>query len=125
LLKQKQVDLKSRTHFFAFASRLMRRILVDSYRARLTVKRGMDMPRLTLDESLDVPGMQDLSLLALDDALTDLKTLDIRQSRVVELRFFGGLSISETATALGISTATVKREWLSAKAYLLREIRGF
>jgi len=83
------------------------------------------MPRLTLDESLDVPGMQDLSLLALDDALTDLKTLDIRQSRVVELRFFGGLSISETATALGISTATVKREWLSAKAYLLREIRGF
>ena len=123
LNRQLSVHLENRTQFFAFASRLMRRILVDHYRARKAEKRGGDEPLVSLDDALEIPGLQDLSLLALDDALNALKSLDPRQAQVVELRFFGGLTVGETASLLNISAATVKREWVTAKSFLLREIR--
>jgi RNA polymerase sigma factor (TIGR02999 family) len=122
LIDQKQVQWQNRAHFFALASQMIRRILVDHARAHRAGKRGAGAENLSLDEALGVPGRRDLDLIALDDALTSLAALDPQQSRIVELRFFGGLSIEETAAVVGLSVATVNREWASARAWLFREL---
>jgi RNA polymerase sigma factor (TIGR02999 family) len=118
LVNRDSVRWQDRVHFFAVASRLMRGILVDHARRRHAAKRGGAMVTLVLDAALALPTGKDLDLLALDDALTALCTLDARQGQIVELRFFGGLSIEDTARALGISPATVKREWATARLWL-------
>jgi RNA polymerase sigma factor (TIGR02999 family) len=123
LVGQEGLQWDSRVQFFAFASGLMRGILVDYYRARQTAKRGGGTLILSLDEAIAIPERRDIDLFAIDDALTTLASLDSRQSRIVELRFFGGLTLEETAQALGVSVATVRREWAVAKAWLSREIR--
>jgi RNA polymerase sigma factor (TIGR02999 family) len=114
--------LEDRTHFFGIAAKLMREILVEYARARHAEKRGGGDCKLTLDESLGVPQAPDVDLLLLDDALKELSRLDERQSRIIELRFFTGLSLDETAEVLGISAATVSRDWTTARAWLYREI---
>jgi RNA polymerase sigma factor (TIGR02999 family) len=106
------------------AARLMRRILVDAARARGYQKRGAGAPMLSLDEALIVPTAPGADLVALDDALTALAAFDARKSQVVEMRFFGGLSLDETAEALHVSRDTVKRDWNMAKLWLLRELGG-
>jgi RNA polymerase sigma factor (TIGR02999 family) len=102
----------------------MRHILVDHARSRLAAKRGAGAPRLTLAPGIALPERPEMDLLALDDALNLLANLDPQASRMVELRFFGGLSIEETAVVLGVSPATVKREWATARAWLQREMRN-
>lgn len=124
LIDQRSVQWQNRAHFFGVAAQLIRRILVDYARGRQTAKRGSDAVKLSLDDALGVSEKRDLDLVALDDALTELAKLDAQQSRIVELRFFTGLSIEETAEVLGISPATVKREWVTAKALLYRELSG-
>jgi RNA polymerase sigma factor (TIGR02999 family) len=114
---------QNRAHFFGVAAQLMRHILVDHARSRLAVKRGAGAPRLALDPQIGLPQKREVDLVALDDALSTLATLDPQQSRLIELRFFGGLSIEETAVVLGISPATVKREWVTARAWLQREMK--
>jgi RNA polymerase sigma factor (TIGR02999 family) len=114
---------EDRVHFFAVAAQLMRRILVDYSRRKRAQKRGGDAVTLLLDENVAVSGERELDLIALDDALNELAEMDERQARLVELRFFTGLSIDETAHALEISPATVKREWAIAKLWLLQQIR--
>jgi len=123
LVKQEDVQWQNRAHFVGVAATAMRRILVDYARARDAQKRGAGKDRVPLNV-IEVPGEQDTKtdLPALDDALERLMKMDARQARIVELRFFGGLSVEETAALLEISTATVKREWASAKAWLKREI---
>ncbi len=123
LVKQDDVQWQNRAHFVGVAATAMRRILVDYARARDAQKRGSGREREPLNE-IEVPGEQDTKtdLPALDSALSRLATMDPRQARVVELRFFGGLSVEDAAALLEISTATVKREWASAKAWLKREI---
>lgn len=111
-----------RAHFFAMAARLMRRILVDHARARRSQKRGGGTAEVSLDEALAVSHEPGHDLVALDDALTALATVDGRRSRVVELRFFGGLSVDETAEVLKVSPDTIGRDWRLAKAWLLREL---
>jgi RNA polymerase sigma factor (TIGR02999 family) len=101
----------------------MRHILVDHARNRMAVKRGAGAPRLALDTRRAIPQKREVDLVALDEALTRLATLDAQQSRLIELRFFGGLSIEETSVVLGISPATVKREWATARAWLQREMK--
>jgi RNA polymerase sigma factor (TIGR02999 family) len=122
LIDQKNVRWQNRAHFFGVASQMIRRILVDHARAHQAAKRGAGVPRLELDEALDAGVQRDLDLVALDDALESLGRLDPQQARIIELRFFGGLSIEETAEVIGISPATVKREWSSARAWLFREL---
>jgi len=122
LIDQRRVQWKNRAHFFGVAARLMRRILVDHARNRRAAKRGGGEPRLTLDEADAVPLEPEVSLLALDDALTQLEIIDPRQSQIVELRYFGGLTITETAAVVGVSEATIGREWSVAKAWLFREL---
>jgi RNA polymerase sigma factor (TIGR02999 family) len=122
LIDQTQVDWQNRAHFFGVAAQGMRQILVDHARRHRASKRGGAWQKLTLDEAVDYSQARDVELVALDDALTALAQLDERQSRIVELRFFGGLTIEETAVALGISPATVKVDWSMAKAWLRREI---
>jgi RNA polymerase sigma factor (TIGR02999 family) len=122
LVRQKDVTWQNRAHFFGVASRMMRRILVDHARSHNYAKRGGGTLTLALDEAMAVPERHEIDLVALDDALTTLAKLDERQSRTVELRFFGGLSIEETSEVLGVSAPTVKREWASARAWLYREI---
>ena len=122
LVNQRNVQWKSRAHFFGIAAQLIRRILVDHARAHQADKRGAGAFKLSLDEAIGVPEKRDLDLVALDDALQRLTELDPQQSRIVELRFFAGLSIEETAEVLGISTATVKREWSTARAWLYRDL---
>jgi len=117
------VDWQNRAHFFAVAAQLMRRILVDHARRRGAAKRGANPLTLTLDESVALPKAREVDLLALDDALNSLSELDARQSRIVELRFFGGLSIENTAKVLGLSPATIKREWGTARAWLYEQIQ--
>lgn len=124
LVDQRSVHWQNRAHFYGVASQLIRRILVDYARARRTEKRGADVIKLSLDEALGVSEKRDLDLVALDDALENLARLDPQQSRIVELRFFTGLSIEETAEVIGVSPATIKREWVSAKALLYRELAG-
>jgi RNA polymerase sigma factor (TIGR02999 family) len=121
LAERSPLQLQNRTHFFAVASHLMRQILVDYARRRRRVKRGGGH-KLTLDEAVILPGGRDLDLVALDGALNELSRLDAQQSRIVELRFFGGLSIAQTADVLSISPATVKREWATARVWLHREM---
>ncbi len=123
LIDQSRVNWENRAHFFGAAARLMRRILVDHARAHQAEKRGSGEENIALDEALGVPDNKDVNLLALNDALDELGRLDAQQSRVVELRYFGGLSIEETAAVLDISPATVKREWSMAKVWLHRQIR--
>jgi RNA polymerase sigma factor (TIGR02999 family) len=101
---------------------MIRRILIDHARGRQSAKRGEGAVKLSLDDALATPGRRDLDLVALDDALQDLARLDPQQSRLVELRFFAGLSIEESGEVLGVSPATVKREWAAAKAWLYREL---
>lgn len=122
LVEQKDLHWQNRAHFFAVAAQLMRRILVDYARARYNAKRGGGVAKLTLEAAAEVSLERSAELVALDDALTDLATFDQRKSRLVELRFFGGLSIEETAEVLQVSPGTVMREWTLAKAWLQREI---
>ena len=117
------VDWESRGHFFAVAARVMRRILVDHARARRAQKRGGAGQAVTLDEQLVVAGGPDRDLVSLDDALQALATFDERKARVVEMRFFGGLSVEETAEVLKVSPQTVLRDWKLAKVWLLREMK--
>jgi RNA polymerase sigma factor (TIGR02999 family) len=124
LVDQRSVRWQSRAHFFGIAAQMIRRILVDYARAQKAAKRGAESPKLSLDEALAASEARDLDLVALDDALSDLAKIDPQQSQIVELRFFAGLSIEETAEVLRISTATVKRDWVTAKAWLYREISG-
>jgi len=122
LVDQRDVTWQNRAHFFGVASQMMRRILVDHARKRSAAKRGGDALTLALDDAVAVSEPRELNLVALDDALVGLAKLDQRQSRLVELRFFGGLSIEETSEVLGVSTPTVKRDWASARAWLFREL---
>jgi len=123
LLGQRQVQWVSRSQFFAVASQTIRRILVDHARHRRRIKRDHGV-RVTLDEGVAEVAGRSIDLIALDDALRQLDTLAPRQARVVELRFFGGLDIEETATALDISPATVKRDWTFARAFLLKTLEA-
>jgi RNA polymerase sigma factor (TIGR02999 family) len=123
LVGQNNVRWQNRAHFFGIAAQMIRRILVDYARARHAGKRGAGAEKLSLDEAIALPGAPDLDLLALDDALEGLAKIDERQSRLVELRFFAGLTLEETAEVLQMSIATAKRDWVSAKAWLSREIR--
>ena len=117
------VSWQGRAQFFGLAAQIMRGILVDHARARKATKRkGSDLT-LTLDQAAALPNRKAVNLVALDEALTGLAALDERQSRIVELRFFGGLSIEDTSHVLGISPATVKREWATARAWLYQELR--
>jgi RNA polymerase sigma factor (TIGR02999 family) len=122
LVKQTDVTWQNRAHFFGIASQMMRRILVDHARRNAYAKRGGGAVTLALDEALAVPEKREIDLVALDDALAGLAKLDERQSRLVELRFFGGLSIEETSEVLGVSAPTLKRDWASARAWLFREM---
>lgn len=122
LVDVQRVNWQNRAHFLAMAARLMRRVLVDAARAKHAEKRGGDMARVTFDESLFTGHHRAAELVRLDDALDALAALDGRKSRMVELRFFGGLSLEETAEALGVSTKTVARDWEFAKAWLQREV---
>lgn len=122
LIGRRQASWKDRTHFFAFAARSIRRILVDHARIQRASKRGGGLRTITLDEAIATPGRREIDLIALDDALCSLAHLDPRQSRLVELRFFGGLSTQEAAEALGVGVATIGRDWASAKAWLFREL---
>lgn len=122
LVDQNRVQWQDRTHFFAVSARLIRRILVDHARRRRAAKRGGPLQRLALDDSIDIHGQKDLDLVALEDALNRLAELDPQQARVIELRFFTGLTINETAVALGISPATVNRDWVTAKAWLFQQL---
>jgi RNA polymerase sigma factor (TIGR02999 family) len=124
LIDQHSVQWKNRAHFFGVAAEMIRRILVDYARSQHAQKRGADAPKISLDEAFGVGQAPDLDLVALDEALSRLQTIDPRQSRVVELRFFAGLSVEETAEIMEISPATVKREWVTAKAWLFRELTG-
>ncbi|MGB7622623.1 MAG: sigma-70 family RNA polymerase sigma factor, partial [Terriglobia bacterium] len=118
LIDIQRMRWQNRAHFFAVAAQLMRRILVDSARGRQYAKRGGGAQKISLDEAMPLGRETSAELIAVDDALKDLATLDARKSQIVELRFFGGLSIEETAEVLGLSAATVKREWQRAKAWL-------
>jgi RNA polymerase sigma factor (TIGR02999 family) len=113
---------EGRSHFFAVAAQLMRQILVDYARRHRASKRGSGACKLTLDDAVALPQRKDLDIVALDDALNTLAEIDPRQSRVVELRFFAGLSLEETSEVMGIATATVQRDWTAARAWLHREI---
>ena len=119
-LIDQQVTWRNRAHFFGIAAQAMRRILVDYARLHRNAKHGGDQPRLALDEALDQAAERDADLLALDDALTSLAAFDLQQSQIVELRYFAGLSIEETANVMDISPATVKREWAVARMFLRR-----
>jgi RNA polymerase sigma factor (TIGR02999 family) len=122
LVAQSPLRIESRTHFFGIAARLMREILVDHARMRRAAKRGANCLTLSLDEAIALPKKREVDLIALDDALNSLAILDPRQSQIVDLRFFGGLSIEDTSCFLGISPATVKREWATARLWLQREL---
>ncbi len=122
LVDQDRVQWQNRAQFFAVAAQLIRRILVDHARRRHAGKRGGEARKLSLDESIATPQHKDIDLVALDDALTDLSRLDAQQAQVIELRFFAGLTIAESAEALGISPATVHRDWITAKAWLFDQV---
>jgi RNA polymerase sigma factor (TIGR02999 family) len=123
LIKQGPAEVETRAHFLAVASQLMRQILVDYARGHRAAKRGGGL-KLELQDAMALQKEQNIDLIALDHALNELSRLDSQQSRIVEMRFFGGLSIEDTAEAVGVSEATVKREWATARAWLLREMAG-
>jgi RNA polymerase sigma-70 factor, ECF subfamily len=124
LIDADHVRMENRAHFFAAAARVMRQVLVDLARERDSLKRGGAARRVSLDEAMAVGKQHDESLLALDEALSALAQIDPRKSQVVELRFFGGLSVEETSEALGVSVETVHRDWRLARSWLLRRLRG-
>ncbi|HEV3331423.1 MAG TPA: sigma-70 family RNA polymerase sigma factor [Bryobacteraceae bacterium] len=124
LVDQSRVEWQSRAHFFAVAAEIIRRILIDHARAMQRDKRGGGIKPLLLDESLHLTEKKSVELIALDDALTGLAKLDPQQCRVVELRFFAGLTVEETAEVMRISRATVNRDWVTARAWLMRELSG-
>jgi RNA polymerase sigma factor (TIGR02999 family) len=124
LIDGKEVAWRDRAHFFAIAARTMRRILVDAARARRYQKRGGGAPVVSLDEALTVSPERGREILALDEALQALARVDVRKSQVVELRYFGGLTVEETAAALAISPDTVMRDWRIARGWLLRALTG-
>ena len=121
-LASQRSEWKSRSHFFAVASSMMRRILVDHAKQHLASKRGSGLPKISLDEALTVSAEHNVDLVALNDALTTLGEADPQRARIVELRFFGGLSNEESAEVLGISPATVQRQWAGARAWLYHEM---
>jgi RNA polymerase sigma factor (TIGR02999 family) len=123
LVDQRQVDWRSRAHFFGAAAQVMRRILVDNARRRKAIKRGDGVDCVSLGEAAEAAGPGDIPVVALDDALSRLETLDRGLAQIVELRAFGGLTIDETAHVLKVSPSTVKREWRMARAWLSRELR--
>lgn len=124
LIDQKDLAWQDRSHFFAVASRVMRHILIDHARNHARTKRGAGLRHLDLDEAKAVTEMRAAQLLALDEALKSLATVDPRKSQIVELRFFGGLTVEETADVMELSRITVNREWRAAKAWLHSEISG-
>jgi RNA polymerase sigma factor (TIGR02999 family) len=124
LVNVKQVKWQDRTHFLSMAARLMRRVLVEHARRRQSLKRGTANAIVPLEDDLVVSAQPQRDFVALDDALGALSAVDERKSRVVELRFFGGLTVEETADVLNVSVDTVMRDWKLARAWLLRELRG-
>ncbi|HMJ87531.1 MAG TPA: sigma-70 family RNA polymerase sigma factor [Vicinamibacterales bacterium] len=127
LVDQRRVDWQSRTHFFGLAAQLMRRILVDHARGAGRVKRGAGVATISLDDGTDAAAPHSSSpedILTLDAALDELEQLDARQCRIVELRYFSGLTLDETADAMQLSPGTIKREWTIARAWLFRRIAG-
>ena len=122
LAEQDLPQWQNRAHFFAVAAQLMRQILVDYARSHRASKRGGNVYKMALDEAEEEPLAVDVDIIALDDALKSLGEMDSQQRRVVELKFFGGLSIEDTAEVLGISASTVKRDWITARAWLYREL---
>jgi RNA polymerase sigma factor (TIGR02999 family) len=122
LVDQRDVNWQNRSHFFGIAAQMMRRVLVDHARAHHAAKRGSGGIKVTLDEGLVAAEQRDVNVIALDEALTRLAEIDPQQTRIVELRFFAGLSIEDTAELLKISPATVKRDWAMAKAWLYGEM---
>ena len=124
LVGQKDVEWQDRAHFFGIAAKLMRQILIEYLRNRKAQKRGGGESNLVLDEELNLSDRKSVDLLELDEALQELERIDYRKCRLVEYRFFAGLTIDETAEVMGISTATVKREWNLAKAWLFRYLSG-
>jgi RNA polymerase sigma factor (TIGR02999 family) len=124
LIDAAQTEWSGRTHFFAVSARIMRHILVDEARARRTAKRGSDACHLSLTDDMAAGPALDMDIVAVDEALNSLAQIDVRKGRVVELRFFGGLTVDETAEILRVSPDTVRRDWRLAKAWLLRELGG-
>ena len=122
LVRQRHVRWQSRAHFFGIAAQIMRRILAEQARRRKATKRGAGVEPVSLDVAPMLPGRDDVDFSDLDEALQRLTALDPRQGQLVELRFFGGLSIEETAEVMKLSPATIKREWSSARAWLRREL---
>jgi RNA polymerase sigma-70 factor (ECF subfamily) len=122
LIKQHNVEWKDRAHFYAIAARLMRQILVDHARKRQAAKRGGSDIKVPLEEEMAISPERSVDLVALDEALTRLAGIDPQQSRIVEMRYFSGLSTEETAEVMGVSSRTVKRDWNVAKAWLRQEI---
>ena len=123
LVDQRRVSWRNRAQFFGFAAETMRRILVDHARAQKAWKRGHGAVKVPLEEVAGIADQPSVDIIALDDALRTLATMDARQSRMVELRFFGGLTIEETAEVLGVGVATISRDWLAVKAWLHRELK--
>jgi RNA polymerase sigma factor (TIGR02999 family) len=124
LAGQNPPQWQDRAHFFGIAAHLMRQILVEHARSRAAAKRGGNAPRLALDSAAALPQQTDVDVIALDRALEELSGLDAQQGRIVELRFFAGLTIEDTSEVLGISPATVKRDWTTARAWLYRAMTG-
>jgi RNA polymerase sigma factor (TIGR02999 family) len=124
LAGQNPPEWQNRAHFFGIAARVMRQILVEYARGRGAAKRGGGAAKISLDSSIALPQQINVDVVALDKALSELSQLDEQQSRIVELRFFGGLTIEDTSEVLGVSPATVKREWVTARAWLYRAMSG-
>lgn len=122
MVHQDAVDWQGKSHFFGIAARLIRQILVDHARKRQAGKRDSGGPLLSFEDTIELPEGDQVDLVRLDDALTSLAKIDAQQSRIVELRFFGGLSIEETAQLIGVSPRTLKRQWAIARAWLFREL---
>ena len=124
LINQKKMDWQSRAHFFAVVAQVMRHVLIDYARKRRYLKRGGEAQRVSLEDASMMSEGRAAELVALDEALDELAEMDRRKSRVVELRYFGGLSLEETAAALGISLMTARRDWRAAKAWLYKAVTG-
>lgn len=124
LINQQNIEWQNRAHFYAIAARLMRQILVDHARNRQAAKRGGSDIRVPLEEAVAISSGENVDLVALDEALTRLAKIDSQQSRIVELRYFSGLSVEETAEVVGVSSRTVRRDWNVAKAWLRQQIGG-
>jgi RNA polymerase sigma factor (TIGR02999 family) len=122
LVDSNRVNWQDRNHFFAISAQLMRRILVDAARRKNSQKRGGDRFQVTLDDALNIADEKDTNIIALDEAMQELATLNPRQSQIVELRYFGGLTEEEIAAMLDVSTRTVRRDWNLARAWLFREL---